>query len=779
MALNWNHIESEPDREAIFARLSASLERSTPTPSDILRVENLLRDTTVSNALRREVSRALLKHTRRESTQRLPLLWAAKSSDEEFRATDEIELSDVTAVVSGDQYPMLNEEPTAERDWDDMPLPAEASIDASGILSMGDDALLAFVPGGRHTLRFHSRVYDGVDAEGVLSLLRRGMLLGMDVMAAHGWERVVDDPRFQRLVEEFDNEIERVMARLDVISEPETQEDLTTSGDITRPFDPGPVFPFDEIDDLFETSPTGPKVPDPSPEPPTMPLVDTKPSRPLPPGPLELANSAGVALDRQGDTMVARPSKMAATPPAMPPTPPSEPGAHRVPTAELRFSVPATATVQRPAPAEPSSKAWMWVLLACVGAAGLAAYGLNSAPPEPKVITAPPFLFEAVEAATAAVDEAAAVNVEDPAFWREAAQNRDAEGNYTAAKALYQHAFELLPNAEDALKVARFEAQQGQFSASRTWLKKAADLGASDDVVVAQLRQMIELDETLRVAAREYVPPAQARLVWDRYRREYRVILGTELIGVFVPDQGKNQPWGPQVAEYRLCQVIGCSHRVARAFPAFVQASRLELHRGVRATDGVVQGGFVEVPQVALKRVPIEVEQVWAPWLSVSKPLPEGPYGKRLLAWDNIDPDLRLDFTNLAGQTMTSVELARQIASLFLVDALTGNTSRTTTRPINLGRSTGFDGRRIVSLDPPAMAARPEKRVEKRIAQVERLDRFTWLGLQAMTRDSMFGAMSMLTRKQQDAFWAQRDRLVTRYAAIEREVGPKRFVLTP
>lgn len=733
MALNWDHIESERDRESVLARLSACLEESTPSPDDIVRVESLLRDTTVSNSLRREVSRALLKHTRRESTQRLPTLWRARSSDEEFRATDEMDV-DVTAIVSASERPKL-EEPTVERDWDDMPLPPdagfEASPDASGILSLGHDALLTYVPQGVHTLRFHRRIYEGVGADGVVSLLRRGMLLGMDVLSDTGWERVIDSPRFKRLVAAFDEETERVLARLDVSSEPQSDEDLLTTSDITRPFDPGPTFPFEDLDTLFDddvvevqedddpdTVDLKSEVLNPAPEP-------DRPERPLPPGPLSAPNPQPQAL-----------------------------------------------------PATTGPRRWPWVL-GSMAASILVVGGLFAlqAKAQPKIITATPHLFEAVASATELVDRAATFDARAPAILREAARELEASGEYVRAVALYEGMFDLKPSDSTALEIARLKIQLGEFAIARQWLQKATAEGADEAQVVAALRETILYDDSLREGTRRYVAPNDAEFLWDGYRHEFRIIRGAELIGYFVPDRRGHHPWGPRVAEYRICKVLGCAHRVARAFPAFVAAEGLELHSGVRPDYGVIYGAFVEAPKVTFSRVPIEVESVWAAWLSTTHPMPSGPIGPRLLRWDALDPDLRPDFTQLAGPNLDANDFARQISSLYLLDVLTHNSARTAERSVNIGMSTGFDGQQLVSLTPSSLPSRISRRLSKRVAPIERIDRFMWYALQAMSRDAMFGALDMLTKRQQNALWSERDAMTKKFSRLVAQSGREAVLL--
>ena len=805
MALDWHLIESDVDRESVLQKLSSSLERATPTKDDILRVEALLRDTSIPTELRRNVSRALLKHTRRESTQRLPMLWTASSSDEEFRATDEIVMFDTTVVASN----VPNDTPTAERNWDEMPLPADAT-DGSGILSWSADALLEFVPEGPHSLRFHRRVYENVTRENTLALLRRGMLLGMDVFREDGWIRIVDHADFQPLVNAFETEALRVMSRSDIIPELETLEDLVATADITRPLEPDPSFPFEDIDTLFDDEPQTVELgerddEDDEDDDCTSKFDDAdRAPRPLPPGPLELAASHGTEFDRQGDTMVARPSKTAHLPQLsraiLTPTVPlrdagrpsdivEEPISVRPPAAEVNTArlpaIPVPVVAKEPQGSDRNPKTRRVakaVVIASVLAAAVAgsffAYKTFSAPPAPKVISLAAEPWRAIADATRQVEAASQIRINHPEFLIQAATGWANRDQPQKAVALMELAFNDAPGATAALDIARMNAQAGEFEDARQWLKKASALGAPDAEILPLLAESFREDPSLRLGSIPILLNDKGALLWDAKQRRFQISENNEKTGYFVPNWRGRQTWAPQVAESRLCEAMDCVHRVPKAYPAHLNVGELKLPRGVRETSpGVIEGAFVDAPQVGLMRTPVEMQNVWASWLSADTPLPSGPYAPRLLAWDRLDPNLRPDFANLAAPTLSALEFSRQISSLFVVDALVRNDARAARRSQYFGHTTGFDGTHLVSMRASSMPSRMPSRLRDRLGDVERIDKFEWLALQAMTPDTMYGVFDALSAKQRKIIWGERSALVERYSRLIRDKGALNVLL--
>jgi hypothetical protein len=812
MALNWHLIESEVDRESVLQRLSSSLERATPTKDDILRVEALLRDTSIPTELRRDVSRALLKHTRRESTQRLPMLWTASSRDEEFRATDEIVMFDTTVVAPSHHMP--NETPTAERNWDEMPLPAEAT-DESGILSWSADALLEFVPDGPHSLRFHRRVYEGVTRENTLTLLRRGMLLGMDVFRDDGWIRIVDHADFQPLVNAFENEALRVMSRCDITPELETLEDLIATEDITRPLAPDPSFPFEDIDTLFDDEPQTVELGEHEEEEDDYTSkfdeADRAP-RPLPPGPLELAASHGTEFDRQGDTMVARPSKTAHLPELSKATLTStiplqdagrapeilertpekldepisvRPPAIRVNTARLpALPAPVVASeYSQGSDKNPKTKrrAKAFVIasaLVATAAASGFAYKTFSAPPVPKVISIAAEPWRAIAEATRQVEAASQIRINHPDFLIQAATRWADRDHPQKAAGLMELAFDDAPGASAAVDIARMNARAGGFKDAREWLQKASELGAPDAEILPLLGESFREDSNLRSESVALLLGDGSSLNWDESQRHFRIQKNDELTGFFVPNRRGKEGWAEQVAESRLCEAMNCPHRVPNAYPAHVSVSELKLPRGVREDRaGVIEGAFVEAPELELMRTPVEMQNVWSGWLSADAPLPSGPYAARLLAWDRLDPNLRPDFANLAVPTLSALEFSRQISSIFVVDALVRNDARASRRSQYFGHTTGFDGTHLVSMRASSMPSRMPSRLRDHVDGVERIDKFEWLALQAMTPDTMYGVFDALSVKQRQIIWHERSALVERYSRLVQEKGALNVLL--
>ncbi len=810
MALDWHLIESDVDRESVLQKLSSSLERATPTKDDVLRVEALLRDTSIPTELRRNVSRALLKHTRRESTQRLPMLWTASSRDEEFRATDEIVMFDTTVVASSH---VPNDTPTAERNWDEMPLPADAT-DGSGILSWSVDALLEFVPDGPHSLRFHRRVYEGVTTENTLALLRRGMLLGMDVFKENGWVRIVDHADFQPLVTAFENEALRVMSRCDIVPELETLEDLVATADITRPLEPDPSFPFEDLDTLFDDEPQTVELgahdeeeeedEDDEDDDYTSKFDEgDRAPRPLPPGPLALAASHGTEFDRQGDTMVARPSKTAHLPQlskaTLTPTvrdlgrnlevieePISiRPPSNEVNTARLpAIPVPIIASEydqgsdKTPKTRRGTKAVAIMMALVAVSAASFLAYKTFSAPPVPKVISIAAEPWRAIAEATRQVEAASQIRINHPEFLLQAATSWAHLDHPQHAAGLMELAFEGAPGAAAAVDIARMNAQAGNFEDAREWLQKASGLGAPDAEILPLLSESFREDPRLRLGSIPVVLNEKGSLTWDAKKRHFRISENNEQTGYFVPNWRGRQTWAAQVAESRLCEAMNCPHRVPNAYPARLNVGEMKLPRGVRQDSrGMIEGAFIEAPEIELMRTPVEMQSVWAGWLSADAPLPSGPYAARLLAWDRLDPNLRPDFANLAAPTLSALEFSRQVSSIFIVDALVRNDARASRRSQDFGYTTGFDGTHLVSMRASSMPSRMPSRLRDRLDAVERIDRFEWLALQAMTPDTMHGVFDALSAKERQIIWQERSALIERYSRLVKEKGALNILL--
>lgn len=714
---------------------------------------------------------------RREATQRMQVMWTGRSSDEEFRNTDE--MAAITAVISPDVYPIPEEKPTLQAGPDAMPLPD--AIDVSGILSWQPDRLLELVPPKIHTLRFHRRIYDGVDAEGVVSLLRRGVLLGMDVQTEDGWRRVVDAPTFAPLVDAFENETERVMERLDVRAELETLEDLNSTSDITRPFDPGPLFAYDQVDALFadelpELPPTQEMDAEDDPEaydePPTVefaaPLAQPE-SLPLP------------AIETVGQTQVTRSALIAA---AMADAPASKP----VPTAQiasvknpretepnLRQPMPTLAASHQDAP----SRTWnatttvLSVLVLTAAAWFIPTWARQNA--QPTEITAPLETRQAFVEASRRIRSASALpsggfHLLAPAAeqWAPIAPGR--------AAALQTRLFDQEPRLERSLDIARLHAADGNFTAARHWLREATYLGAEAKVVVPKLREAIENDPTLRATPQAWEPPALTTFLWDANQRLFQVVTHGQTTHLLVTDPVQAASF---VAEARVCEIMACAHRVPKAHLVTIRAEALPgpLPHGVTAQAERIRGVLVESMDLKVERAPIELKTVWASWLNADQPAPAGPYAARLLAWDDIDPDLRPDFAEHASARIDAHELTRQVASLFVTDFLTANTARDT-RGSAMGLHTGFDGSRLVTQPAGRLrVARQSSGMRARLQATQRLDTFSFYALQAMTPTAMHGILTDLDPPRRATFERARLKVVDHFETLLDEYGSQQILL--
>ena len=75
------------------------------------------------------------------------------------------------------------------------------------------------------------------------------------------------------------------------------------------------------------------------------------------------------------------------------------------------------------------------------------------------------------------------------------------------------------------------------------------------------------------------------------------------------------------------------------------------------------------------------------------------------------------------------------------------------------------------------MPSRMPSRLRDRLGDVERIDKFEWLALQAMTPDTMYGVFDALCAKQRKIIWGERSALVERYSRLIRDKGALNVLL--
>lgn len=257
-----------------------------------------------------------------------------------------------------------------------------------------------------------------------------------------------------------------------------------------------------------------------------------------------------------------------------------------------------------------------------------------------------------------------------------------------------------------------------------------------------------------------------------------------------------------EIAAWRLCPLVRCGFDVPynepvrlewKAFDGLYARLSSEKQRAYRdanfsdlkATRDEAGVSWVEGTMKAwvpdFTEYPIEISQIWRPWMQQSNPLEPMMEG---LAVDAIDPIRKLhpsgdrlvkELRRHMG-SMPRRELARQLSNLIAYDFLINNWDRFSGAKEFWGVNCQFAHGRFVSIDNGASFSRtPNEKVERQLERVQRFSRQFVAAVRALDHDTtlarLFPDASDYERERFATFWSQRERLLAHIDALIAEHG--------
>lgn len=254
------------------------------------------------------------------------------------------------------------------------------------------------------------------------------------------------------------------------------------------------------------------------------------------------------------------------------------------------------------------------------------------------------------------------------------------------------------------------------------------------------------------------------------------------------PDLGERE-WRNDIAVYRLCQLIVCHFRIAETRE--VVLSKKTLRKLADASDaganemttkllpdfawggnGEVSGSIRPLPTGA--PWPIELSQIWRPWLTAGSGLAplqddvrEAHHQFAFFGAERVYPEL---------QGVSARQLARQVSSILLVDYLVNNWNRFAPNEENWGSRTNIDDGLVYSVeDSAAFFDGDSVRVRGRFSWSKRFSRATVESLKNLKEDRaeqlLFPNATKAEKDKLDDLWQQRTRALRRISKLVKKYG--------
>lgn len=680
--IDWTRID-----EGIrgFWQLVDELYRVKPSDSDIQRVLHILQTQPMPEAVRRCLKDALPK---KEPTQR----FAAERFEPKNQAA--ITKPSTLCVLPPEELDTVEEVSLPTQEIPKIKV-KEYGPDVSGLLAQPEDAVLHLVPPGPHDLRIGASTYREVDVPTTVELLRRGILLGMEVRSGGQWVPVTAHPAFRQLVESAHVETERVLRRL----LPEAISELASTEEITAPAAPWDI----EVDALMNTDSLE---------------FDNALTQELDEDLLETAEDQQITAELaeqsvEVDPEVDRPTTIQPArrrPPDKEPIRPvemikgnetAELSRALIRTTESNLVIPSRTQVR----AKRKNKRFLWMALpALIALAGLAIWGHLEREPEdaaPLATTTSPFV---VHLAKKTLNESLPETSSDWLMEQASVLVDNAPGG-----ALEIYEYLLVSRAEDPslhLDLARAALAAGDLRRSRASALQGLEVGAEPQEVLELLREAFRAEsapdfEDLDISTLGRPRVLKNVIVFEQDgARTY----------LLVPD--RNETWLSHVAASRYLELVGISTGF-NAVPVRVDVATLnqvlpKSDRGVLGDSGTIHTAIYTHGDPNGTPIPLELKEIWLPWLRGER-LDES-LGAQLLPWDQVDPKSRPDLIESAGLDFGVVDLFRQIQSIFLADFLLSHPSRLESNARRFGQNTTVQDGRLVTAQPIALRNRTSRR---------------------------------------------------------------------
>lgn len=211
MAYDWKSIHAIVEPETRYYRLIGEMHQRQATASDLLEIRDFLLEYGPDEDAFRSLGEALFHATAAGETGFK--IWTAWAKKQGVQVTHDqmrglwLEFGDGNSVVEIEAI-IRDESPT---DVHADAVEPDFRVSDTAVIRFPEPTLMSFVPEGVYSIRFLDTVYEDVDKSKVVRLLRRGLLLGADILHDGQWVPVAFHPEFGGLVSVIVEEVERVL----------------------------------------------------------------------------------------------------------------------------------------------------------------------------------------------------------------------------------------------------------------------------------------------------------------------------------------------------------------------------------------------------------------------------------------------------------------------------------------------------------------------------------------------------------------------------------------
>lgn len=394
---------------------------------------------------------------------------------------------------------------------------------------------------------------------------------------------------------------------------------------------------------------------------------------------------------------------------------------------------------------------------------------------------APQTPAEAVAHASDLIGTAAAFEHETPGSQVELAATLERTGAHLAAADVLREVVAKRPSAHHFEALAAAELAAKRYSAAREAAFHGWKMGADEVRMQGIFAEALRKDRSLRRGGAKLDTGSahRAEAIANESGRYALYSNDRRVFELIVDRRGDGDFWQRRVAATRLCEVLSCEFSLPKARAVTVSKSTLahwlggEVEADLEFENGMAKAALVEIPLHDPMRFPIELDEVWRPWLAADSDL-ESSFAEDLLKWDDHDVDLRPNFMRRAS-SLSKQELVRDLASVMLFDFLTNHYARFSAEP-PYGTHLGFaNGNLVASRHGALFLTRQSNRVEDRGEYISRFNEREVFALSAITRaaldDVLFPGPDPVERRRLETFWKQRDAALVRVDQLVSEHG--------
>lgn len=209
MPFDWKAIEEISHPETRLYRLIGEMLRSRANIDDLRSIALFLQRGIAGADAWRTVGEAL--HTTTKGGTDGLRLWVAWSKALAGVTSDEDELEMMWRRFGGELI-VVEDPPTDEMDSTSVDL-GDSQVSHTAVLSFTGRTLMQYLPEGSYSIRFLDEEFHGVDEFSIITLLKRGILLGSEVFHQGEWVPLTRHPDFALLSRVMRDEVRRVLER--------------------------------------------------------------------------------------------------------------------------------------------------------------------------------------------------------------------------------------------------------------------------------------------------------------------------------------------------------------------------------------------------------------------------------------------------------------------------------------------------------------------------------------------------------------------------------------